>query len=149
MESRIGKYRKSLKNYTSRTPVNNIIKDITEILLDFGATGVGFDYKDGYIKGIQFKINVMGGDKLVIVPCEWEKVKVLLSGPKSKCPNDKAYRVAMANVRDWLDAQLAMMATNMVEFPQIFLPYMTNNEGKSLYEAMKQSNFYLLENKND
>ena len=57
---------------------------------------------------------------------------------------NQAYRVSLANVRDWLDAQLALLSTQMVKFEQIFLPYMTTDNGQSVYERFAGSKFTLL-----
>ena len=37
-------------------------------------------------------------------------------------------------VRDWLEAQMAVIQTEMVSLDQIMLPYMRGAEGKTFYE---------------
>ena len=138
------KYRKALKNYTTSIAVSKTLTEIQQILLDFGAKGIGFEYTDnGRIKGIFFKIELNDNDRLVNVPSRVENVIKVLKEQKYYRDDDHAYRVAMRNIKDWLDAQMAMLATKMVEFPEIFLPYMVSPSGKTLYEVVKTNNYLL------
>jgi hypothetical protein len=41
---------------------------------------------------------------------------------------------AWRNIRDWVMAQLALYETEIVDLPQVFLPFATHGEGKTLYE---------------
>lgn len=143
------KYRKAIKNYTSSIPVSRIVSSIQKILLQFGATGIGFEYdNNGQIKGIMFKIEDKDGNsRAVKVPSQWEKCKEVLIQQGYYKSDEQAYRTALANVRDWLDSQLALLQTDMVEFKQIFLPYMTNMEGKTVYEYLEETKYKMLENK--
>ena len=43
---------------------------------------------------------------------------------------------------------MAILETEMVEMEQIFLPYVMNNKGQTLYESFKE-NRILLEDSND
>jgi len=141
----MSKYRKALKNYTTQARTDKMISDIQQILVDFGASGIGFGYKDGRIDSINFQLVVNEQSRLISVPLMVGNVEEVLrqQGIKKKDPKEHAYRVALANTRDWLDAQLAYLATKQVEFAQLFLPYMTNTEGKTLYEVLKDNNFTL------
>lgn len=144
------RYRKAIKNYTSSTSVSNIVSAIQKILLQFGATGIGFEYSNnGLITGIMFKIEDKDGNsRAVKVPSQWEKCKEVLVQQGYYKSDEQAYRTALANIRDWLDAQLALLQTDMVEFRQIFLPYMTNMQGQTVYEYLEQTKYKLLENSN-
>lgn len=139
------KYRKALKNYTTKVPVSRTVSEIQKILLQFGASGIGYEYgADSRISSIFFKIEDDSGIRGIKVPSLWEKCKEVLIQQKQYRDDDHAYRVAMRNVKDWLDAQLALLATDMVEFRQIFLPYMTNIKGETLYEHLEKTNYKLL-----
>jgi len=54
---------------------------------------------------------------------------------------DQARRTAWANIRDWLDAQMALIETEQVKLEEIFLPYMTDRSGKTLFEYMQENDF--------
>jgi hypothetical protein len=53
------------------------------------------------------------------------------------------YRVAWRNIRDWVMAQLALYETEIVEMPQVFLPFATDAKGQTLYEKMAEGKFLL------
>lgn len=140
------KYRKALKNYTTSKPADNTVKGIQSLLLTFGAKAILFEYEDGgLISGIQFKIEINRNDHGVKVPISWHNTAEVLKRQGFYRDDYHAYRVALANVECWLDAQLALLSTEMVEFPQIFLPYMTNHQGRTLYEVAKGKDFLMLE----
>lgn len=60
---------------------------------------------------------------------------------------DYVYRVAWRNIRDWVLAQLALYETQMVELPQIFLPFAQGKNGKTVYESIQSGTFLLGEGK--
>jgi len=139
------KYRKALKNYASGAKINDIIAAIQQLLVDFGASGVGFGYEDSRISGVYFKIQVQGNDQMITIPLKIERVAQVLRNQRQFKNDEHTYRVALANVRDWLDAQLALLTTEMVDLPEIFLPYMQSRGGQTLYEIMKEKQFLLPE----
>jgi hypothetical protein len=53
--------------------------------------------------------------------------------PRLRTP-EQGQRVAWRIMKDWLEAQLAIVATEMVSFDQVMLPYMRTNDGRSVYE---------------
>lgn len=138
------KYRKALKNYTTRQGADALVAQCQKILMDFGATGMAFHFGDnGRIEGFQFKINLNSNEHVISLPCDWKRTAQLLKEQKQFKNDSHAYRVALANLKDWLDAQMAILQTGMVEFPQIFLPYMTGQDGKTLYEMVRDNNYLL------
>jgi hypothetical protein len=57
--------------------------------------------------------------------------------------DDIAYNVAWANLRDWTLAQMALLETEMVTIPQVFLPFATDSKGETLFDKVSKSNFLL------
>jgi hypothetical protein len=55
----------------------------------------------------------------------------------------QASRVAWRIIKDWVDAQLAIIETEMVTLEQVFLPYMQVKDNKTLYEVMIEKRFLL------
>ena len=140
-----------IKNYTSKSL--NSINKIQEILAKHKCTRIMFGYNDdGTIKDIQFGMLVDGKEIGYKLPCRVEKVAAVLYGVRYEGLNDtkreQAYRTAWANVRDWVDAQMAMIDTEQAEIAQIFLPYAVRGDGKTYFEVIKE-NPYLLEGGNN
>lgn len=53
----------------------------------------------------------------------------------------QACRVAWRQVYRWIEAQLAMIETQMVEVEEIFLPYMMINDEQTVYDKMLSGGF--------
>ena len=142
--SRENKYRKALKNYTTKVPVNRTINEIEQILLQFGATGIGHEYdKEGRIKTINFKINIYEREQRIQIPFRIEKVIEVLVSQKQYRDDDHAYRVAIRNVKDLLDSQLAFLATDMVSFEELMLPFFCTVDGRTIYEVLEENQLQL------
>ena len=46
-------------------------------------------------------------------------------------------------VKDWVEAQMALLATGMVELEEIFLPYMLSGD-RTLYQVLTERGFRAL-----
>lgn len=51
-------------------------------------------------------------------------------------------------MKDWVDAQMALIQIGMASMDQIFLPYVINKGGKTLYDTVREHG-YLLERGNN
>lgn len=61
--------------------------------------------------------------------------------------DDVAYNIAWANLKDWILAQMALYETQIVTIPQIFLPFMMNKKGQTLYDQLSSNQFLLTDGK--
>lgn len=59
----------------------------------------------------------------------------------------QALRVAWRIVKYWVEAQMALLETQMVKMEQVFLPYAIVKNGMTLFESMQKDNFGLLDAK--
>ena len=46
-------------------------------------------------------------------------------------------------LKDWVEAQMAILESEMVQMDEIFLPYMVTNEGLTTYELYKNNQLLL------
>lgn len=51
-----------------------------------------------------------------------------------KCDYEQSERVAWRIVKDWVEAQMAILESEMVTMDEIFLPYMLNRNGDTVYK---------------
>jgi hypothetical protein len=56
----------------------------------------------------------------------------------------QAIRTAWRIVKDWTEAQLAIIETRMVKTEQVFLPYAIMRDNKTLYEHVEANPQFLL-----
>ena len=137
-------------NYTTTIDVRKTVGEIQSMLAKAGAKSIILDYDNGRIEGIRFLIATNVGDRGFTLPADASKVRDVLVrqcragkvAPRFTSP-EQAERVAWRIMRDWLAAQLAMIETQMVTFPQIMLPYMIVEGGISLFEVMTQNRLAL------
>lgn len=136
-----------IKNYTTRVSVGQSISEIQESLIKHGAIGFFIEYeeKTGRVKSLKFIIKFNDVKIPYQLPVDWRKFQRVLREQKVPRANDEdyCYRVAWRNIRDWVLAQMALFETEMVDLPQVFLPYAMNNEGKTIYELVQNQGFLL------
>ena len=59
---------------------------------------------------------------------------IVMAQQKVKDTDGQAERTAWRNVRDWVLAQVAIIEAGMVQIEEVFLPYMTDGSGRTLYQ---------------
>lgn len=144
----------ALKNHRSRG--QNTFEKIQKILALNGANKVMFDYKnDGTLEAITFGLQVDGKQMGFRLPAMVENVIEIMYGgldrydqPKKITDNqrEQAYITAWANIRDWIDAQLALVATKQAKIQHVFLPYAIMKDGRTLSEHVETNPSFLLGN---
>lgn len=137
----------ALKNYTTQVPANRSIEEIQTSLVKHGATGVLLEYENGTgrIEALRFRLPINGQDVHFSLPVQWRRFQEVLrqQGIKRYRDEDYVYRVAWRCLRDWVLAQMALYETEMVELPQVFLPFVTAANGQTLYQQVSNGQFLL------
>ena len=133
-----------LINYTTNINSGRTIGEIQQILSKHGATAIMTEYENGEAVALSFKINTVRGEVGIKLPSNIDKVLRVLKNQKQnntqiKDTKEQATRVAWRIIKDWVEAQMAILETQMVEMEEIFLPYMINNYGQTLYESFKNN----------
>lgn len=134
-----------LLNYTTKVDVFTTLGQIQGQLVRHGAKKILQDYDDGgHINALSFMIDTPTGVRGIKLPANVDAVHRVLTKQKIKCDRGQAERVAWRIVKDWVEAQMAILESEMVQMDEIFLPYMVNNSGQTLYQAY-QNNQLMLE----
>jgi len=150
----------AIKNYTTNVPVNKTVSEIHLILADHGAKRILFDYgSDSKVTAITFVIDTPTGEQAVRLPANAERVRAVLHQQRNNQTTrnrsqiddgqEQAERVAWRIIKDWLDAQLAILETEMVTVQQVFLPYFIDRQGRTLYEVYSSGALMLEEGRQD
>lgn len=125
-----------LLNYTTKVDVYTTLGAIQGQLVKHGAKKIVQDYDDdGHIVALSFMIETPLGLRGVRLPANVDAVHKVLARQKVKCDRDQAERVAWRIVKDWVEAQMAILESEMVQMDEIFLPYMLNSAGKTVYQV--------------
>lgn len=141
-----------IKNYTTRVPAHQSVAEIQTALVEHGALGIFYEYEKGTgrIEALKFGLEIKGEKVGFSLPVHWKRFQAVLQKQEVNRADDEdyCYRVAWRDIRDWVMAQLALYETEIVEMPQVFLPFMTTDKkGTTLYDKMKNDQFLLGEGK--
>lgn len=133
-------------NYTTTVNVDRTVGEVTKILAKAGAARVSTDYDQrGRAVGIGFMLTTPHGSREFTLAVDIEGVHELLRRDPavqkrgvSFTTVSHAERVAWRVVKDWLEAQLALIAANMASLDQVMLPFLVvANDGSTLYDAYR------------
>jgi hypothetical protein len=142
-----------IKNWSTKITVEKTIMEIENILAKHGATHIFKMYDNkGTPTALAFKTNYKGNEISFKLPMELEKIKIVFKNQASKGnipkklwdDEEQARRTGWRIIKDWCDSQMALIEINVVQFEEIFLPYMydaKNNE--TLYQKLEKKDFNL------
>ncbi|MCK4647247.1 MAG: hypothetical protein KAU46_13415 [Candidatus Aminicenantes bacterium] len=132
-----------MKNYTTEISADRSILEIEKLLTLFGAEMVIKEYTpDGKVHSLTFRL-LNDAFKL---PANIKGVKeILYKGTRSHHSSDgakrreeRSYRVAWRIIKDWIHAQLSLIASGQAQPQEIFLPYMF--DGKTTFFQRFEAN---------
>src|SRR5205807_4099044 len=150
----------AIKNYSADIAIHEIFSELQNTLGKHGAKQISFDYdNDGRIQSVQFVIKANDRFIPVRLPARVEKAQAVLKrqweagiishkrGKEKTYGYEQAYRVAWRNILDWVQAQMALIEIEMTKLEEVFLPYMQDREGVTLFERMEAQGFLLSDGK--
>lgn len=144
---------KAIKNYTTEVPAFRSIEEIQKSLVAHGATGVLYEYETGTgrIEALKFILTIQGKKVGFALPVQWRMFQAVLKKQNVRKWDDEnfCYKVAWRNIRDWVLAQMALFETQMVELPQVFLPFAVGKDGRTLFEKVAENPQFLLGDGNE
>lgn len=129
----------AILNYTTKISVDKTTAEIQAKLGKANAQAVMCEYENGIVSHISFRMNTPHGIMTFRLPANIEGVFSAMQKaklPRSKCNKEQAARVAWRIVKDWVEAQLAIIQAEMATVAEVFLPYAQQNNGKTVYENL-------------
>lgn len=129
-------------NYTTKISASKTIGEIQEILVDHGATKIVCDYDEFRLPSqVTFSIPMNGEKVFFALPARYEGVLAAMTAnkkvPRASCTKEQAVRVAWRIMKDWIEAQCAIIEAGLAEMPEVFLPYAVTQKGTTLYNELK------------
>ena len=115
-------------NYTTGVPASRTASQVQALLVKAGARGVAYEYdKQGILTGMRFAVPTAYGLRTFRMPVDAQRTQAALERQKV----DRRYRtlehaekVAWRIIKDWIEAQLAIIQSEMVTLDQVMFPYM-------------------------
>jgi len=141
----------ALLNYRTKIDPDKTATEIAKCLSMHGASAILTDYTDGILSAISFKIRLHQRELSFRLPCDWRPVLAVLEQQvrqgkiRRSAANDlQAVRTAWRIVKDWVEAQMALVETQMVTTQQVFLPYAVMPDNRTLTEHIAENPQLLL-----
>jgi hypothetical protein len=138
-------------NYTTKIAARQTTGECLNLLVDAGADAVAVQYRDKQPVGLSFQLETAGGSRHFSLPVNIDAMQAVLRKADFTALHTTSARlnqlrsrehasdVAWRVVRDWLEAQLALIAAEMATIDQVMLPYLAVDEGETLYDRFISS----------
>ena len=140
----------AILNYTTTIDAFKTVSEIEYILIKHGAKSIMKNYDGGTVTALSFLIDTGVQQIPIRLPAKIDNCLNVLRKEKKENPRkqikdtrEQAERVAWRILKDWVEAQMALMDIEMVRFEEIFLPYIETNTGQTLYERLEEKQFLL------
>ncbi len=136
----------SMLNYTTSIAASRSVAEISTLLAKGRCAAIMTEFDDfGNPKAISFRVSTADGLMSFRLPANAAKVLECLKKDPKVPARDRtlqhAQNVSWRILKDWLAAQMSLIESSMVTLPQVFLPYVQNAQGETLYEALQKTNF--------
>jgi hypothetical protein len=133
-------------NYTTTVSASKTVLEICQILSKAKCQAIMQEFHpNGRAKAVSFRINTAFGIMTFQLPANvdgvWKRIQRDSILPYSKRTFDQAERVAWRILKDWTEAQCAMIQVGLADMEQVFLPYAQRTDGLTLYENLKMKQF--------
>ncbi len=125
----------AIKNYTSGVDVFTSLGEIQGALAGHGARQIMVEYDEkGRPTGVTFSVDTPAGRRGFMLPANIEGVLLVFKKQNLGNNYEQAERTGWRNLRDWVMAQMAIIEAGMVNVEEVFLPYLTDGRGNTLYK---------------
>lgn len=139
----------AILNYTTTIDAYKTVAEIEQILVKHKAKSIMKDYDNESIVSLSFIIDNGYNQIPVKLPAKIEECYMVLCKEKEKgtknikATKEQAEKVAWRILKDWIEAQMALLDIQMVKFEEVFMPYIVDRTGKTLFEKLEEKQFLL------
>lgn len=132
-------------NFTTKVDAWKTVNEIQQILSKNGITHFSIKNDGSYPTALAFTIDFKGQPLNFLLPCNYEGVLRCLKADKkipSKYKNsDQALRTSWRIVKDWVEAQMAIVQAQLAPIQEVFMSYLIiNASGETLSKRMLEGN---------
>ena len=142
----------AILNYTTTVDAFKTVSEIEYILMKHKAKSIMKNCEGESIVGLSFLIDTGSQQIPVRLPVKVDECLEVLKREKKnnsksniKATREQAERVAWRILKDWIEAQMALLDIEMVKFEEIFLPYIEISGGQTVFERLEKQQFLIEE----
>jgi hypothetical protein len=138
----------NILNYTTGVAADVSAGFIMGLLGRKGANSISQHFENGKLSGISFVFPVGGVAVTFQLPAResgvlafmlksesWNTRRGCNEAQYTEKLRERASRIAWRILKDWVEAQIAMVETEQAEMGEVFMPYAIVNDGQTMYDA--------------
>ena len=130
----------AILNYTTKIDAWKTVNEVQQILSKHNVSHFSIKNEGSFPVALSFTISFKEQPLNFLLPCNHEGVLRCLKRDK-KVPNssknsDQALRTSWRIVKDWVEAQMAIVEAELAPIQEVFLPYLVNSMGETLADKM-------------
>ena len=133
----------AILNYTTEIDPERTIMEIQKCLVRHGATKVVTDFKGTVPVAVTFCLILNGNTVGFSLPANYSGVLKAMQKdndiPKKLKTEEQAIRVSWRIIKDWIEAQMAIVEAQLVDMAEVFLPYLITKSGNTLYHDIQKN----------
>ncbi len=141
---------------TTKVSAEKTASDIMSLLVKAGVSAVHTEYKDKKVVALSFSVEINTDvdyhDTHTVpfrLPVRTEPLFLYFQNRRDsynradhvEWDRAKAERVAWRQIYRWIQAQLALIETDMVKFEEVFLPYVQTGIDETLFQKLEAKGF--------
>lgn len=139
----------SILNYTTSISSEKTISEIMKCLVKHGATKITTDYDGEIPSAITFCCYITGSLIAFSLPANYNGVLKAMQKdskvPRRLLTKDQALRVSWRIVKDWVEAQMALVDAQLADIAEVFLPYAITKNGTTLFKEIQSNGMKMLQ----
>lgn len=129
-------------NYTTKIAPHRTVAEIQRTLSMRGAEAVTIEYGEfGRIDAVLFSIRIAGQRVNYRLPCKVDGVLTAMKRdrkvPRTLQNREHAESVAWRIVKDWCEAQLALVQAEQASLAEVFLPFAMAKNGVTVFQMFE------------
>lgn len=140
----------AILNYTTGIKSEKTIMEIQQCLVKHGASKIVTDYENGIPSALTFCLMLNENLCAFSLPANYVGVLKAMKNdkkvPRRLITSEQALKVSWRIVKQWVEAQMAIVEAELANVAEVFLPYAITPSGNTLYKEIESNGMKLLNN---
>lgn len=122
--------------------------EIQKCLVKHGATKIVTDYIDQTPTAVTFCLILNGNLTAFSLPANYLGVLKSMKSdskiPRRLLTDEQALKVSWRIIKNWVEAQMAIVEAQLADMAEVFLPYAITKSGTTLYKEIESNGMLML-----
>lgn len=121
----------SILNYTTKIDAWKTVNEVQQILSKHNVSHFSIKNEGTFPVALSFTIDYKGMPLNFLLPCNHEGVLNCLKKdrkvPRANKNSEQALRTSWRIIKDWIEAQMAIVESELAPIQEVFMPYLVIN----------------------